>query len=89
VSAREGNKTFVCDERGVEVRGKGERVNWRKFEIMGEVIVGVQRAQGVGSNREGGRGSEEVRALVLDVRVVKDDEVGFYPFPFLLVGVMV
>lgn len=27
------------------VTGK-ERINWRKFEIMGEVIVGVQRAQG-------------------------------------------
>ena len=27
------------------VSGK-DRINWRKFEIMGEVIVGVQRAQG-------------------------------------------
>ncbi|KAK3058423.1 hypothetical protein LTS18_011323, partial [Coniosporium uncinatum] len=76
----EGNKTFVCGEDGVEIRGTGERVNWRKFEIMGEVIVGVQRAQGVGSSSSAasayreGRVSEEVRGLVLDVRISKDDE---------------
>ncbi|KAF1991343.1 ras GEF [Aulographum hederae CBS 113979] len=85
VSAREGNKTYMCDEDGVEIRGTGERINWRKFEIMGEVIVGVQRAQGVPYEKMGKE--EVVRGLLLDVKLVKDDEVGFflslYFFPVL------
>lgn len=53
------------------VTGK-ERINWRKFEIMGEVIVGVQRAQGtpypvMGKN-------EDIRNLILDVKILKDDD---------------
>ncbi|KAF2258752.1 ras GEF [Lojkania enalia] len=53
------------------VTGK-ERINWRKFEIMGEVIVGVQRAQGtpyppIPRN-------DEVRNLILDVKIMKDDD---------------
>lgn len=53
------------------VAGK-ERINWRKFEIMGEVIVGVQRAQGTPYPNWLKR--EEVRNLVLDVKVNTDDE---------------
>jgi hypothetical protein len=56
------------------VAGK-ERINWRKFEIMGEVIVGVQRAQG--TPYPPFRRNEEVRSLLLDVKVVKDDDVSF------------
>ncbi|KAF2190778.1 ras GEF [Zopfia rhizophila CBS 207.26] len=53
------------------VTGK-ERINWRKFEIMGEVIVGVQRAQGtpyppLAKN-------DEIRNLILDVKIAKDDD---------------
>lgn len=49
-----------------------ERINWRKFEIMGEVIVGVQRAQGtpypvLPKN-------DDVRALILDLKFVKSDD---------------
>lgn len=55
------------------VTGK-ERINWKKFEIMGEVIIGVQKAQG--SPYPGGwRSNDEIRGLVLDVRLVKDDDV--------------
>ncbi|CBX93412.1 hypothetical protein IAQ61_009105 [Plenodomus lingam] len=53
------------------VKGK-ERINWRKFEIMGEVIVGVQRAQG--TPYPNWQKCEEVRNLVLDVKVNKDDD---------------
>ncbi|KAI8934771.1 hypothetical protein NX059_008459 [Plenodomus lindquistii] len=53
------------------VTGK-ERINWRKFEIMGEVIVGVQRAQG--TPYPSWQKCEEVRNLVLDVKVNKDDD---------------
>ncbi|KAF2200511.1 ras GEF [Delitschia confertaspora ATCC 74209] len=49
-----------------------ERINWRKFEIMGEVIVGVQRAQGTPYPVL--QRNDEVRNLVLDVKVLKDDD---------------
>lgn len=50
-----------------------ERINWRKFEIMGEVIVGVQRAQG--TPYANWQKCEEVRNLILDVKINKDDDV--------------
>ncbi|KAF2866100.1 ras guanine nucleotide exchange factor domain-containing protein [Massariosphaeria phaeospora] len=53
------------------VTGK-ERINWRKFEIMGEVIVGVQRAQG--TPYQNWNKVEEVRNLILDVKIIKDDD---------------
>ncbi|PLN84515.1 ras guanine nucleotide exchange factor domain-containing protein [Aspergillus taichungensis] len=37
VSAEEGNKTFVKEDKS--------RINWRKFEVMGEVVLGIQRSQ--------------------------------------------
>lgn len=61
------------------VTGK-ERINWRKFEIMGEVIVGMQRAQG--TPYPNWQKCEEVRNLLLDVKINKDDDVrlGFSAF---------
>lgn len=50
-----------------------ERINWRKFEIMGEVIVGVQRAQGTPYPTL--QRSDDVRQLILDAKIVKDDDV--------------
>jgi hypothetical protein len=54
-----------------------ERINWRKFEIMGEVIVGVQRAQG--TPYPNWQKCEEVRNLILDVKISKDDDVSSSP----------
>ena len=54
------------------ITGK-ERINWRKFEIMGEVIIGVQRAQG--TPYPNWQKCEEVRNLILDVKINKDDDV--------------
>lgn len=54
------------------VTGK-ERINWRKFEIMGEVIVGVQRAQG--TPYQTGNRNEEIRNLILDVKISKEEDV--------------
>lgn len=69
VSAEEGNKTFIGDE-------KNARINWKKFEVMGEVIVGLQRAQGLPYRGLGtGRGGEQVRELLLDMKLVKDEDV--------------
>ncbi|KAF2017060.1 ras GEF [Aaosphaeria arxii CBS 175.79] len=53
------------------VTGK-ERINWRKFEIMGEVIVGVQRAQGTPFPAMSK--NEDIRALILDIKILKDDD---------------
>jgi hypothetical protein len=50
-----------------------ERINWRKFEIMGDVVVGIQRAQG--TPYPAWQKCEEVRHLVLDVKISKDDDV--------------
>ena len=67
VSAEEGNKTFTG--------AKEDRINWKKFEIMGDVIVGIQRSQGTpypglaSSNKD-------VERLVLDTKFSKDDDVG-------------
>lgn len=54
------------------VQGK-ERINWKKFEIMGEVIIGVQRAQGTPYPTMSK--NEEIRNLILDIKISKDDDV--------------
>lgn len=70
-TAEEGNKTFLGDE-------KDGRINWKKFEIMGDVIVSLQRAQGMPYNSIGGStGNKEIKELILDVKLVKDEEVSF------------
>ncbi|KAL1632479.1 hypothetical protein SLS56_003557 [Neofusicoccum ribis] len=53
------------------VEGK-ERINWKKFAIMGEVIVGLQRAQGFPYPNI--PRNDDVRSMVLDVRICKDDD---------------
>ncbi|KAH7090392.1 ras guanine nucleotide exchange factor domain-containing protein [Paraphoma chrysanthemicola] len=53
------------------VTGK-ERINWRKFEIMGEVVVGMQRSQG--TPYPTWPKYEEVRNLILDVKISKDED---------------
>lgn len=65
VSAEEGSRTFVGPG--------GDRINWRKFEVLGEVLLPVMRSQGQpypNLNRH-----EASRELILDCRIVGDDEV--------------
>jgi len=69
VLAEEGNRTYFDDGN--------TRINWKKFELMGEVVVGIQRSQGtpyptIARN-------EEVQRLVLDGRFPKDDDVSLTP----------
>ncbi|KAI6805872.1 ras GEF, partial [Hortaea werneckii] len=67
-SAEQGSSTYL----GASERG---RVNWKKFEIMGEVVVSMQRAQGSPYKGLGGsRGEMPIRELVLDVKLEKDEE---------------
>ncbi|MCJ1352202.1 MAG: hypothetical protein MMC33_002186 [Icmadophila ericetorum] len=65
VSAEEGNKTFIG--------AKGDRINWKKFEIMGDVIIGIQKSQRTPYPGLGGR-NKEVEKLVLDTKFSKDDD---------------
>ena len=68
-TAEQGNPTFIGDEQT-------GRINWKKFEVMGEVIVGLQKAQGLPYRGLGnGRMGEQARELVMDVKLVKDEEV--------------
>lgn len=81
VSASEGNRTFVGEAPSRDKTApQGDpdpdmRINWKKFEIMGEVIVSVQRAQGVPYDPF--RVSEDVKSLVCDVALQRDEDVGY------------
>ena len=71
VSAEEGNKTFIGDEND----GK---INWKKFEVMGEVIVSLQKAQGTQNKNLGkGPGNQQIKELVLDGKLTKDEDVSY------------
>jgi len=65
--------------------GKGDivdgdiRINWKKFEILGEGIVSIQRAQRVPYPRF--QVCDEVRSLVVDTEIIRDDDVSL-PFLF-------
>ena len=66
VLAEQGNRTYGS---GAE----GERINWKKFEIMGEVIIGIQKSQEIPYptiNR-----NEEMQRLILDGRFCEDEDV--------------
>lgn len=56
------------------VTGK-ERINWKKFELMGDVIFRVQRAQGTPYPMW--RQNDEIKNLILDIKIMKDEEVSF------------
>lgn len=69
VLAEQGNRTYING-------GENERINWKKFEIMGEVIVSIRKSQNVGYPRISR--NEEVRCLVLEGRFCKDDDVSVH-----------
>ena len=69
VSAEEGNKTFVGD--------KNARINWRKFEIMGENIISIQNSQLMPSPLLSR--NLDVQQLILESGFSKDDDVSRSP----------
>ena len=83
VFAEAGNKTFVGTAEG-EGRDDGSsplpspvplgqrKINWPKFEVMGDVLAEIQRAQA--TPYSGFSVNEEVKALVLDGQIIKDDD---------------
>ncbi|OKL59543.1 hypothetical protein UA08_05363 [Talaromyces atroroseus] len=64
VSAEEGNKTFVGDNK--------ERINWKKFEIMGEVVLAIQRSQRTPYPHI--HKNEVVQRLVLDAKMADEED---------------
>jgi hypothetical protein len=65
VSAEEGSRTFVGPN--------GDRINWKKFEVLGEVLLPIMKSQGQPyPNLHRHEGSRE---LILDCKMYTDDEV--------------
>lgn len=69
VSAEEGSLTFVGP--------KGDRINWKKFEILGEVLLPIMKSQGTPYPNL--QRNEVSRELILDCRMETDDEVSCAP----------
>ncbi|KLJ10117.1 hypothetical protein EMPG_14502 [Blastomyces silverae] len=64
VSAEEGNKTFIGPNN--------DRINWRKFEIMGEVVLGIHNSQRTPFPCY--PKSEDVQRLILDTKFPGDQD---------------
>ena len=64
VAAETGNQTFVGPQ--------GERINWKKYEVMGEVIISMQSSQDKPYKL---LRNEEVMRLVLEAKISQGDEV--------------
>ena len=65
VSAEEGNKTFIGENKS--------RINWKKFEVMGEVVLGIQRSQKTPYSHM--QRHEDIQRLILDTKLAGDEEV--------------
>lgn len=64
-SAEEGNPTYIGEKR--------DRINWKKFEVLGDVTVSIQRSQAMPYTcivR-----NEHVQRLLQDVSFTKDEDV--------------
>lgn len=70
VSAEEGNKTFVGENKS--------RINWKKFEVMGEVVIGIQRSQK--SPHPQAQKYDDIERLVLDSKLSGDEEVCYFEY---------
>ena len=69
VSAEEGSRTFVGPN--------GDKINWRKFEVLGEVLLPIMKSQGqLYPNLNRHEGSRE---LILECRMMTDEEVWLSP----------
>lgn len=65
-AAEEGNKTFVGPN--------GDRINWKKFEILGEILLPIMKSQGAPYPNLS-RQNQVCRELVLDCRMELDEDV--------------
>ncbi|KAM3433291.1 hypothetical protein MY4824_006074 [Beauveria thailandica] len=67
VNAEEGSKTFVGPN--------GDRVNWRKFEVLGDVLLPLMKSQGTSYPNLAKH--MLTRELILGCRMPTDDELDF------------
>lgn len=67
-AAEEGNKTLVGPN--------GDRINWKKFEILGEILLPIMKSQGMPYTNLS-RQRQECRELILDCRMELDEDVSF------------
>jgi hypothetical protein len=51
----------------------GDRINWKKFEVLGEVLLPIMKSQG--QPYPNLRTHEAAREMILDCRMPTDDEV--------------
>ena len=65
VLAEDGNRTFLDPGH--------TRINWKKFEVMGEILIGIQKSQG--TPYPAIPRNEEIQKLILDGKFTKDDDV--------------
>ncbi|KAL9001886.1 MAG: hypothetical protein Q9188_005159 [Gyalolechia gomerana] len=64
-SAEEGNPTYVDEGRKL--------INWKKFEIIGDVVISIQRSQATPYHFTSW--NEEAQRLILECKINKDDDV--------------
>ena len=65
ISAEEGSKTFVGT--------RGDRINWKKFEVLGEVLLPIMKSQGTPYPNLAKH--DMARELIMGCRMPTDDEV--------------
>ncbi|KAG6042242.1 hypothetical protein E4U41_002585 [Claviceps citrina] len=65
VSAEEGSKTFVGPNE--------DRINWKKFEVLGEILLPIMKSQGAAYPKL--TKHDTARDLILGCRMPMDDEV--------------
>ncbi|KAL8945243.1 MAG: hypothetical protein Q9211_000253, partial [Gyalolechia sp. 1 TL-2023] len=63
-SAEEGNSTYVDEGRKL--------INWRKFEIIGDVVISIQQSQATPYHFTSS--NEEAQRLILECAFTKDDD---------------
>jgi hypothetical protein len=65
VSAEEGSKTFTG--------ANGDRINWKKFEVLAEVLLPIMRSQSTPYPNL--KRHDIVKELILDCKITTDEEV--------------
>lgn len=68
VSAEEGSRTFVGPNN--------DRINWKKYEVLGEVLLPIMRSQG--QPYPNLTKHEPSRELILDMKMPTDEEVSSF-----------
>jgi hypothetical protein len=67
VSAEEGSRTFVGTD--------GDRINWKKFEVLGEVLLPIMKSQS--TSYPNLTKHDTARELILGCRMPTDEEVRY------------